>query len=37
LEAFVGVLSGERAPDRTLDHELLVQETLLRAVGKIEE
>ena len=36
LEAFVGVLSGERAPDRTLDHELLVQETLLRAVGKVE-
>ena len=36
LEAFVGVLSGERAPDRTLDHQLLVQETLLRAVGKVE-
>ena len=36
LKAFVAVLSGERSPDRTLDHELLVQETLLRAVGKIE-
>lgn len=34
LEAFVAVLNGTRPPDRTLDHELLVQETLLRAVGK---
>jgi len=31
LVAFLGVLRGERAPDRGYDHELLVQETLLRA------
>lgn len=31
LEAFVATLSGRRAPDRSLDHELLVQETVLRA------
>jgi predicted dehydrogenase len=30
LVAFVSALRGERAPDRSLDHELLVQETLLR-------
>jgi predicted dehydrogenase len=35
LASFVGVLRGEQAPDRTLDHELLVQETLLRATGGI--
>lgn len=33
LQAFVKDLRGEKEPDRTLDHELLVQETLLRAVG----
>ena len=33
LAAFVATLRGERAPDRPLDHELLVQETLLRTVG----
>ncbi len=37
LASFVAVLNGQRAPDRSLDHELLVQETLLRAVGKIAE
>jgi predicted dehydrogenase len=31
LEAFVGVVRGERAADRWAEHELLVQETLLRA------
>lgn len=31
LAAFVEVLEGRQAPDRTPDHELLVQETLLRA------
>jgi predicted dehydrogenase len=36
LDAFVAVLRGEQAPDRTLDHELLVQETLLRATCGIE-
>lgn len=35
LEAFVSDLRGEKKPDRTLDHELLVQETLLRATGKL--
>lgn len=33
LEAFVAVLQRRQAPDRGLDHESLVQETLLRAVG----
>lgn len=37
LEAFVAVLCGKKAPDRTLEHELLVQETLLRATGGIPE
>jgi predicted dehydrogenase len=35
LEALLPVLRGEREPDRTLEHELLVQETLLRATGRI--
>ena len=35
LEAFVAVLRGLRSSDRSLDHELLVQETLLRATGRI--
>ncbi len=35
LAAFVKDLRGEKQPDRTLDHELLVQETLLRATGKL--
>ncbi len=33
LEAFLATVSGERPPDRSLEHELLVQETLLRGVG----
>lgn len=36
LDAFVAVLCGKQAPDRSLDHELLVQETLLRATGGIQ-
>lgn len=36
LAAFVGVLRGERVPDRGPEHELLVQETLLRAVGELD-
>ena len=36
LEAFLRVLKGEQEPDRSLDHELLVQETLLRGTGLIE-
>ena len=35
LEAFVAVLRGEKAPDRSLDHDLIVQETLLRAAQGI--
>ena len=35
LVAFLRVLHGERPPDRTPEHELLVQETLLRATGRI--
>jgi predicted dehydrogenase len=31
--AFVADIRGEKAPDRSLDHELLVQETVLRASG----
>ncbi|MSQ07915.1 MAG: Gfo/Idh/MocA family oxidoreductase [Dehalococcoidia bacterium] len=35
LAAFVRDLRGDKQPDRTLDHELLVQETLLRATSKL--
>ena len=37
LAAFLEDIRGEKQPDRTLDHELLVQETLLRATGNIPE
>ncbi len=33
LERLIKTLRDEQEPDRSLDHELLVQETLLRAVG----
>ena len=36
LDSFISVLSGESSADRSLDHELLVQETLLRALGRAE-
>jgi len=35
LAAFVETITGEREPDRSLDHELLVQESLLRAAGEL--
>ncbi|MGH2350125.1 MAG: Gfo/Idh/MocA family protein [Chloroflexota bacterium] len=35
LAGFLPAVRGERPPDRSLDHELLVQETLLRATGRI--
>lgn len=35
LKAFVATLRGQQPPDRTPDHELLVQETLLRLTGRI--
>ena len=35
LDAFLAAITGKQAPDRSLAHELLVQETLLRATGGI--
>ena len=35
LAAFVRVLKGDQPPDRTFEHEMLVQETLLRATGGV--
>lgn len=35
LDAFLAAITGARAPDRPPAHELLVQETLLRATGGI--
>ncbi len=35
LVAFLATLDGKQPPDRSLDHEILVQETLLRATGEI--
>ena len=36
LAAFVAAVRGTRPPDRVLAHELLVQETLLRATGNLQ-
>lgn len=35
LEAFLATIAGEQAPDRPRSHELLVQETLLRATSAL--
>jgi predicted dehydrogenase len=35
LIAFIGVIRDHKPPDRTLDHERLVQETLLRTTGRL--
>jgi predicted dehydrogenase len=35
FDAFLAVITGQKTPDRTLDHELTVQETLLRTTGHI--
>jgi predicted dehydrogenase len=35
LEAFLEVIQGVRPPDRPPEHELLVQETLLRTTGRL--
>ena len=35
LAAFVKIVRGEQPPDRSLEHEVLVQETLLRLTGGI--
>ncbi len=37
LAAFLAVLRGDELPDRPPAHELLVQETLLRATGRIPD
>jgi predicted dehydrogenase len=37
LEAFLAAILGERPPDRPFDHDLIVQETLLRATGEIPD
>jgi predicted dehydrogenase len=37
LAAFLATLRGEQPPDRTPEHELLVQETLLRATGRLPQ
>ena len=37
LAAFVCVLRGQQPPDRSLAHERLVQETLLRATGRLDD
>ena len=37
LASFVKEVRGEKEPDRSLDHELLVQETFLRATGNIRD
>jgi predicted dehydrogenase len=36
FEAFVKVIKGEQGPDRPLEHDIVVQETLLRATGGIQ-
>ena len=35
LDAFLATIAGAQSPDRPVSHELLVQETLLRATGVI--
>ena len=35
LDAFLAAVKGEQPPDRSFDHELLVQESLLRATGHL--
>jgi predicted dehydrogenase len=37
FEAFVKVIKGEQAADRTLEHDIIVQETLMRTTGGIVE
>ena len=36
LEAFVRTLRGEQPPERSLEHERVVQETVMRATGAID-
>jgi predicted dehydrogenase len=37
LDAFLAAILGERPPDRPASHDLLVQETLLRATGELPD
>jgi predicted dehydrogenase len=37
LDAFLAAILGQRPPERPASHDLLVQETLLRATGQIPE
>ena len=37
LDAFLATIGGTQSPDRPISHELLVQETLLRATGLIKQ
>ncbi len=37
LESFVRAIRGDKGPDRSFEHELLVQETLLRGTGALEK
>lgn len=37
LKAFLATIQGRQAPDRSYEHELLVQETLLRTTGRITD
>jgi predicted dehydrogenase len=36
LIRLIACIRGEREPDRSYDHDLLVQETLMRTVGKYD-
>ena len=37
LVAFLATIRGEQAPDRSVDHELAVQETVLRGTGVLSD
>ena len=36
LASIVGVIRGQHSRDRSMEHEITVQETILRAVGELE-
>jgi len=37
LESFLAAIQGQKKPDRSYEHELLVQETVLRSTGFIQD
>ncbi|MDE0198249.1 MAG: hypothetical protein OXK78_08650, partial [Caldilineaceae bacterium] len=37
LKAFLRTIAGQQEPERLPEHDLLVQETLLRAVGTLKD